>query len=112
MAWLTGKGHADLAISLRHLGLDDTFDMVVTSDDVAKPKPHPEGLYAIANGLLCDVNGMIMIGDSDADVEAAHQAGIRSVCVSWFATVFRDFRAVPDDVCTSVEELRRLLSVR
>ncbi len=53
-----------------------------------------------------------MIGDSDADVEAAHQAGIRSVCVSWFATVFRDFRAVPDDVCTSVEELRRLLSVR
>ncbi len=79
-------------------GLSDIFDAVVSVDDVANHKPHPEGLYAavkamdIAQGYLqpgedyssekpLEMNGVWMVGDSPNDVKGGKEAGASTVWI-------------------------------
>lgn len=39
---VTGKAQRSLQISLKRLQMGDYFDVMITGDDVEKPKPHPE----------------------------------------------------------------------
>lgn len=41
---VTGKARRSLLISLECLYMNDLFDVIITGDDVAIPKPHPEGV--------------------------------------------------------------------
>lgn len=110
LAVCTGKGRRGLEISLRQLGLQGLFEMEITGDDVAMPKPHPEGLLAIIERMAGDVNTMLMVEDSDADIEAAKRVGIRSVRVDWFSSVPHAFQTTPDCVCATVDALRTVLA--
>jgi len=60
-------------------GLDGCFDMVVTSLDVAHPKPHPEPLIKIADALGILRHEALYIGDSIVDAQACQGAGMRFV---------------------------------
>jgi phosphoglycolate phosphatase len=57
-------------------GLEACFDMVVTSLDVAHPKPHPESLFKILDHFALDPGQSIYIGDSKLDEMAARAAGV------------------------------------
>lgn len=54
-------------------GCSDLFDMVVTSLDVEKPKPNPEGAYKIMSVLGKDA---VYIGDSEIDRQTAMASGL------------------------------------
>ena len=54
-------------------------DAVVTADDVARAKPHPEPLYAAADKLGVDPRRCVMVGDTAHDVRAAERARIASI---------------------------------
>lgn len=61
---------------LAEFALRDFFDVVVTSSDVAVPKPSPEGLLK-----ACDLLGVapaeaLYVGDSPSDMLAARAAGM------------------------------------
>jgi phosphoglycolate phosphatase len=58
------------------LGLTERFDMVVTSADVTRPKPDPEGALRILGSLGIHPDEAVFIGDSSVDQMTAQGAGI------------------------------------
>jgi HAD superfamily hydrolase (TIGR01549 family) len=63
---------------LKRHQLDNVFASIVTQEDVAKPKPHPEGLFKTMESLGADPQRTLFVGDSDKDLEVARHGGIDS----------------------------------
>lgn len=106
----TGKGRRAARFSLEALGLLDRVDCVISGDDVERPKPDPDGLYRAAALLGVEPSGILMAGDSPADIRAGRSAGAVTCAVTWAA--FQPERLeveAPDHVCTHVEELIALI---
>jgi len=61
---------------LEEFGLKAQFDMVVTSLDVTRPKPHPEPLQKILDHFGLDAQDALYVGDTDVDAQAAAAAAI------------------------------------
>lgn len=58
------------------------FDIILTGDDVTKPKPDPQGILICLKKLAISPNDAIYVGDSIADIMAADSAKVRSVLVT------------------------------
>jgi HAD superfamily hydrolase (TIGR01509 family) len=61
---------------LEAFDLTGYFDLVVTSSDVGRPKPHPESLQRILRYFELMPDQTIYVGDSPLDESAARSAGI------------------------------------
>ncbi len=61
---------------LTHFGLKAYFDIVVSSLDVAKPKPHPESIIKILDFFGIEPDACVYIGDSRVDAKTCEAAGI------------------------------------
>ncbi len=83
MAVFTGKGRKTSEITLENIGLLDSFDLIVTGDDVENHKPSPEGLNKIVDYFNVDPDRTLLIGDAPSDIKAAKSAGIKSATVLW-----------------------------
>lgn len=71
------SGDSRIVEALDFTGARPHFDIVVTDEHVAQPKPHPEGIhYALTHMGVLPENA-VMVGDSAADIEAGRQAGVR-----------------------------------
>lgn len=57
-------------------GLSDLFDLVVTSLDVERPKPHPDQLIRIMDHFEAAPDEVLYIGDSKTDEQAALTSGV------------------------------------
>ncbi len=57
-------------------GLSKLFDIVVSSLDVKRPKPHPESLFKILDFFGIGPMDSIYVGDSMVDYETAKAAGV------------------------------------
>lgn len=64
---------------LCHFGLSRYFRTVVTSRDVARPKPYPDMLELAARRLGLQESELLFVGDSELDCTAARRAGVRFV---------------------------------
>jgi phosphoglycolate phosphatase len=51
------------------------FEMVVSSLDVEKPKPHPESIYKILRFFGASAQDALYVGDSGVDQQTARSAG-------------------------------------
>lgn len=81
MAVVTNSESWRLEAVLRSAGLEGVFDVRVTSDDVAHPKPDPD-VYLLAARLLgSDPSRCLVVEDSPTGVAAARAAGMRVVAV-------------------------------
>lgn len=60
---------------LTHAHLYDLFDYIVTNEDVAEPKPSPEGYLKLASHFGLKSNEVLVVEDGDYGVEAAKSAG-------------------------------------
>lgn len=70
--------------SLKHLGIENFFDAVVTYDDVGKVgKPDPKMLFTILDNLQVAKKDSIFIGDSHKDRVASNKANIDFLMVNW-----------------------------
>jgi phosphoglycolate phosphatase len=61
---------------LRYHGLTEEFDLVISAQDVARPKPHPESFERILEHFGCKREEAVYIGDSRVDEEFAKRAGV------------------------------------
>jgi HAD superfamily hydrolase (TIGR01548 family) len=75
----TGRTRKELDYTLDLLKVRKFFKTIVTVEDVAKPKPDPDGLFQILNGR--DPESAIYVGDSVDDALASRAAGIPFVGV-------------------------------
>lgn len=57
-------------------GLEGYFDLVISSLDVPRPKPHPDPLLKVTDHFNIKPHQAIYIGDTRLDQEAAHAAGM------------------------------------
>ncbi len=111
LALITNKGRRTTAITLDKSQLAACFRVVVTGDDVSRPKPHPEGIHLALERLGCDPGAAWYIGDAPVDVQAGRAAGTRTCAVLWGGVYEpeRTLAASPDASCRTVGELRWLL---
>ena len=65
------------------LGLDHLFAFTITSENLARPKPHPEPFLAALQQSQCAPAQAIHIGDHvDHDIRGAMQAGLFAIWVN------------------------------
>jgi HAD superfamily hydrolase (TIGR01509 family) len=67
--------------ALEKEGLLDWFEVVITSKDITRNKPDPEGILLCTERLGVDPSQAAYIGDSVPDIKAAHAAGAWSIGV-------------------------------
>ena len=89
---------------LAEFNLDGCFDLVVTSSDVKRPKPHPDVLLKILNDFDLKSFQTVYIGDSPVDETAARAAGIPLVA-------FRNRELSSDCHIDTLKELEVLLNL-
>ena len=80
---VTGASRESCEIVLGATGLRGLFDVVVTADDVVKPKPDSEGLRLACERLELEPTSVAYVGDLTGDVAAARACGAVSVGAAW-----------------------------
>jgi HAD superfamily hydrolase (TIGR01549 family) len=104
----SSSGKDDLEHFVDELDARDVVDGWTTKDDVERSKPHPDVIHAALE--KAGTEDAVMIGDSRWDVEAAANAGLRTVAVitgGWSHHELREAGAVA--VYDSLVELRERL---
>lgn len=66
---------------LAHAGIADMFTAVVTRNEVANGKPHPEPFLTAADGIGVAPDKCIALEDSHNGIRAAHAAGMMAIMV-------------------------------
>ena len=64
-------------------GLRRWLGPVLGGDRVARPKPWPDGLAAVCDGLGVAPSDVAYVGDGPSDVEVAHSCGAFAVAAGW-----------------------------
>lgn len=85
MAVVSSRRREPLEWGLSACGLRPFFRVVVGLEDVAEPKPDPEGLLLAARRLGMAPSGCVYVGDSEVDVEAGRRAGMTAWRAAWAA---------------------------
>ncbi len=80
---VTNKPARFTAPLLSAAGIAHYFGVVLCGDSLPTKKPAPEPILHAAAVLGVALPQVVMIGDSLADLHAAHNAGVRAVCVSF-----------------------------
>ena len=106
----TGGGRVSTHFCLEQTGILHLFDALICGEDVERPKPNPEGLLRLIREQRLALDSSAVIGDSAADVEAGSGAGLKTFWLKWSENAqSREPKVIPDYVCNSVEELKRIL---
>lgn len=91
---------------LGRAGLLELFDTIVTRDDVANPKPHPEPYLTAAGRIGVRPEHCLAVEDSHTGVRAAHAAGMQTVMVPDLVGPTADIEALCAAVLDSLHHLR------
>jgi pyrophosphatase PpaX len=108
---VTAKVEVGAHRSLRLVGLDPFFPVVVAADSGVPAKPAPDGIWLAARRLGRDPADTVFIGDSPHDIAAGNAAGAISVAALWGACTREQLAAAsPRHFVASVLELGPLIA--
>jgi pyrophosphatase PpaX len=82
-AVVTSKGRGMTERSLRHVGLLDAFDTVITADDTTRHKPDPDPVHLALARLNVPPERALFVGDSTHDMHAGRAAGTFTGAALW-----------------------------
>jgi AHBA synthesis associated protein len=106
LAVATGKSGPRARSLLDQLGMLSSFDHVIGSDEVARPKPAPDIVVHALNRLEVSPQDAVMVGDAVTDLASASAAGVTAVAAVWGETDEAELiRAQPDAVLREPGEL-------
>lgn len=93
LAWARSAGHATAIVtskgrgmtdrSLRHVGLAEAFDAIVTFEETARHKPRPDPVWLALERLGMPADRAMFVGDSPHDMGAGLAAGVRTAAAQW-----------------------------
>lgn len=100
-------------IRLQRTGLQDYFELLVVSEVVGAPKPHPEIFrYALERMGEPSPDKVLMVGDNpDTDIFGGIQAGLDICWVNWHGKAAPP-GILPDLEVRSLGELEQLLALK
>ncbi len=81
LAVVSGNTSKILERAIKTLGIGNYFHSIVSSDDVGKAKPDPEGILKALSSLGIPKSEAVYVGDAANDVMAARRAGVRVAVV-------------------------------
>jgi len=109
----TGKGNRSTLTTLAAAKLLDSFEVIVTGDNVTRPKPNPEGLLKAMAALKSDTERTLMVGDASADFAAAKEIGVRCWGAYWGVpepqAYHQSLSVQPDRFFTTVADFHQAL---
>jgi HAD superfamily hydrolase (TIGR01549 family) len=79
----TGADVASLDILLGVTGLRERFEAVTGGNEVPRAKPSPDGILLTCRRMGVAPSQTAYVGDSPADMAAAHAAGAMAVAAGW-----------------------------
>jgi pyrophosphatase PpaX len=97
VALVTSKNRLELETFLPRLNVNGWIDAVVSSSDVARPKPAPEPVQVALKRLQASPSEAIFVGDTIYDIQCAREAGVRVIAVGWGAHPVEVLRAERPD---------------
>jgi len=80
-AIFTYNTHANTLLSLKTAGIVSYFEIIIGRDDIRNLKPHPDHLKRICELLNVDIDRVLIIGDTNTDIEAAINIGSYSIAL-------------------------------
>jgi pyrophosphatase PpaX len=83
LAIVTSKLRRGTLRGMELCGLTDLVDVVVTPEDVANAKPHPEAVEVALARLGVAPGEALFVGDSPHDLVAGREAGVRTAAALW-----------------------------
>lgn len=109
---VSNRSRDSLIKSLKIEKIDNFFDAVVAADDVKNPKPHKDHPEKALEILGVEKELAIMVGDTENDILAGKNAGIKTVGVSygWIGEDIKKYK--PDFVIYSMSELLEVLKTK
>jgi HAD superfamily hydrolase (TIGR01509 family) len=81
LAVASSSSRADLERLLEKARISDLIERDVSADDAESSKPDPDVVIAALRKLRLPPGEVLMIGDTPYDIEAACQAGIRTIAL-------------------------------
>ncbi|MEH7388468.1 pyrophosphatase PpaX [Bacillus sp. JJ1521] len=110
---VTTKVRNTVNMGLKLTALDQFFDVVVTLDDVQKPKPDAEPVLLALKLLGSTPEEAIMVGDNYQDIVAGQNAGTKTAGVAW-SHKGKDFllEYKPDFMLENMSDLLDIVSVK
>ena len=79
MAVASGSPVEAIESSLGALGISDAFDLLISSEEAARGKPHPDVFLAATGKLGLSPESCLVFEDSLVGVQAAAAAGMRCI---------------------------------
>ncbi len=79
LAIVTGRSRTGVQTIFERQPIGELFEVAISAQDYQNPKPHPEPLLLALKQLGLDPDEAVYIGDSHTDIEAAREAGMRSI---------------------------------
>ena len=80
---VTSKNRTGAVRGLTLVRLEALMDVLVCSDEVENPKPHPEPVEKAVRLLDADPEATVYVGDSIHDMHSGRAAGVRTAAVLW-----------------------------
>lgn len=80
---VTSKIRKSAMRTIENLQIADYFECIVTADDVARPKPHPEPVLKALQLMEIQPDQALFVGDSIFDIKCGHAAGVAVAAVTW-----------------------------
>ncbi|MCK5733031.1 MAG: HAD-IA family hydrolase [Candidatus Latescibacteria bacterium] len=85
LAIFSANLQSTIALMFERFDISDLFDLIVSTEDVLRGKPDPEGLIQILSAWDADPEDAILIGNSWKDLEAGRTAGVPAYDVNQMA---------------------------
>jgi pyrophosphatase PpaX len=80
---VTSKNRQGALRGLKLVGLEALMDVLVCSDEVTNPKPHPEPVEMAVQLLGANPATTVYVGDSIHDMNSGRAAGVRTAAALW-----------------------------
>ncbi|MGB9691680.1 MAG: HAD family hydrolase [Candidatus Sumerlaeaceae bacterium] len=105
LAVASNKPDALTRYILEHFGVAEHFDWIVGQSDAFPRKPAPDILHHLMANAEAQPNETVLVGDSETDIEFAHNAGVRVVCATYGQRTRDELLALgPDAMVDSMHE--------
>lgn len=110
LALNTSKDRVRTEEMLSRFGIAQHFTAVITANDVAQGKPHPESLRKAAQALGLEPVEIAFLGDSPIDIQCAHAAEVLPIAAAWGMSTPEELRAAGAQLMISrIHDLTTLL---
>lgn len=111
LALVTSATRRNQQYALRRFGLESSFDVIVTAEDIVRTKPDPEPYLTAVSRLGVPAAACLVLEDSTHGVASANAAGCAVVAITTSFTAGQLGNAGPQFIVSSYAELTSLLGI-